>query len=340
MRLIPALITISLAGLVTSTTMAGDEVPGEEAMESLGAFVGDWQFTGTTQEGIPGIDAGMSFTTFQKVQWTVPMKELSIDWTMKAQNGTTFGSGRSRVRWDDFAEAILNTYMGTEGFTSFKGVATLIGVDGVNFDWRGHESSGTGASLNYELSYKLSGGQNWLVDFVPTCTDAENIEPARFTWSRTNDFKYAIGSFADMVGNWTMISEAEDGTTTINTMDISWGPGERALVVNHARTVDGEMVPMGMEVMFLNPEDKRVLGRLIFANGAVVISEYEMIKEDGALLINSVFSGSNPMQESFRGVQSSMLEGDTFQMQPVDMTLEGSRFEPQGMGLRIYRRVN
>ena len=100
------------------------------------------------------------------------------------------------------------------------------------------------------------------------------------------------------------------------------------------------MVPMGMEVMFLNHEDKKVLGRMIFANGAVVISEYEMIEEDGALLINSAFSGSNPMQETFRGVQSSMLEGDTFQMQPVDMTLEGSRIEPPGMGIRVYQRVN
>ena len=342
MQIIKRLVALSCVGLFSGVSIAAEDLPGPDAITEMNKFVGDWTFSGRTMEGIPGIKAGEEFKATQTVTWAVPMKELAIEWEMRTTSGMKFSSGRGRIRWDDFADAVINTYMGEEGDQSFKGVGTLIGVDGNNYDWRGHESGGVGESVNYEATYTMIEKSRWQVEFIPTCVDNDNIRTIRFTWERTNEFKEAVGELAGMIGTWTRVYQDATGATAISTLDVTWGPGERALVVNHTNTIDGNTTPKSMEVIYFDPLSKRVLSRYIGAEGTVAQGSYELGTENGLFYTICTFTGNNAMLERVVSRQRTDHDGDTLKQEFLETAVKnisdtkGTKLEEE---VRVYTRV-
>ena len=252
------------------------------------------------------------------------MEELAIEWQIFSEGGVAISSGRARMRWDDIAGAILNTYAGQDGTRSFKGVATLIGMDGGDFDWRGHESSGTGESLNYETTYALADADHWRIDFIPTCADDTVLEPLQFTWKRTNDFKRSLGEFAKVVGKWTRMYQDSAGRTVLSTLNIGWGPGERGLLLAMQDEVDGEKSFQTAEMLFHDPLTGRIRSRFIGARGSTGDGRFEFDVENGNAFALNRCSGVNDMGEDFVCLYRLQVEGDTLTRSCLEFAINGT----------------
>jgi len=300
------------------------QLPASDAMAELGAFIGDWHFQGIATSGIDGVPPGERFMARQTVRWEVPMEELAIEWQIFSEGGVAISSGRARMRWDDIAGAILNTYAGQDGTRSFKGVATLIGMDGGDFDWRGHESSGTGESLNYETTYALADADHWRIDFIPTCADDTVLEPLQFTWKRTNDFKRSLGEFAKVVGKWTRMYQDSAGRTVLSTLNIGWGPGERGLLLAMQDEVDGEKSFQTAEMLFHDPLTGRIRSRFIGARGSTGDGRFEFDVENGNAFALNRCSGVNDMGEDFVCLYRLQVEGDTLTRSCLEFAINGT----------------
>jgi hypothetical protein len=269
------------------------------------------------------------------------MKELAIEWHIHSEGGVEFSSGRSRLRWDDIAGAILNTYAGEDGDRSFKGVATLIGMNGGDFDWRGHESSGTGESLNYETTYALFDRDHWRIDFIPTCADDTVIEPMQFVWERTNEFKRSLGELAGLVGQWSRMHQDEAGRTIISTLNVAWGPGERSLLMAMRDDADGVETFQAAEMLFHDPVSKRIRSRFVGATGITGDGRFEFEHTDGMLFALNRFAGTNAMGEDFVCLYRLDLQEDTLTNQCLELAVNGepvSEAELETM-TQVYRRV-
>ena len=345
MRMLTGPLALALA--LVSVEMHGhsqaiaDELPGPEIFSELNGFVGDWHFQGVASTGIDGVMPGEPFMARQSVRWKVPMQELAIEWHIQSEGGVEFSSGRSRMRWDDIAGAILNTYAGEDGGRSFKGVATLIGSNGADFDWRGHESSGTGESLNYETTYALFGDGQWRVDFIPTCADDTVLEPMQFVWERTNEFKQSIGEFASLVGQWSRMYQDNSGRTVISTLNVGWGPGDRALLFAMQDDIDGEKTFQAAEMLFHDPVSKRIRSRFIGATGSTGDGRFEFDMVDGNVLALNRCSGVNDMGEDFVCLFSIEVEDEMLTRKCLEFAVNGSSLEKSKLEAmtEIFRRV-
>ena len=325
--LLACVLAMTVIGTARQSSANAQEMPGEEAMISLAAFIGDWQFQGVAHSGIDGVRPGELFMARQTVRWKVPMEELAIEWQIFSEGGVAISMGRARMRWDDIAGAILNTYAGEDGTKSFKGVATLIGVNGGDFDWRGHESSGTGESLNYETTYALLDTDRWQIDFIPTCADDTVLEPMQFTWERANAFKRSIGEFASVVGKWTRMYQDASGRTVLSTLNIGWGPGERALLMAMQDEVDGEKTFQAAEMLFHDPVSTRIRSRFIGARGSTGDGRFEFDRENGVPFALNRCSGVNDMGEDFVCLFRIEVDGDTLTRRCLEFAINGSPME-------------
>lgn len=331
------LSSILLAACVSSLAVA-DDLPGADAIGELAGFVGDWHFEGVALEGFEGIDGGEAFRATQTVRWVVPHKELGIEWTLVTASGHQFSSGRSRIRWDDISGAVLNTYAGVDGDQSYRGVSTLIGMKGIDFDWRGHESAGTGSSLNYETTFALSDGDHWRVDFIPTCADDSLLEPMRFVWERDNEFKKALGEYASIVGEWSRVYQDEQDRTVLRRIEIAWGPGERSLLIGSWDVIGDSKVFRGAEVIYLDPQSDMISGRMVAANGATWSGTFKETKTNNGTIFGCVFTGSSSLGEPIRGTLAFELEGSTLSHSHSIVVIAANGDEVLSESTRLYHR--
>ena len=327
--------TVLLALSISSVTIAED-LPGSDAIGKLNEFVGDWHFDGVTLDGVPGVQGGEPFRATQTVRWVVPNEELGIEWTLSTTSGQQFSAGRSRIRWDDISGAILNTYAGTDGDQAYRGVATLIGIKGIDLDWRGHESSGTGASLNYETTFAMSDGDHWRVDFIPTCADDSVLEPMRFVWERDNEFKKAIGEFAGIIGEWSRVFQDNRGRTVMGSLEIAWGPGERSILIGHWETLDEKRSFRAAEVIFMDPVSKTVQSRYVGAAGMVGTGVFRNDSTDGTFTSTCAYASTDAMGESISASIEFALEETSLKQTLVTHAANGEQVLDEEA--RVYRR--
>ena len=229
-------------------------LPGPEAMDALAPLVGEWQMAGTTHRATDDAPTGSAFTATQTARWEIPGRVLRVDWTVMDGGGATLGDGRSRIAYDEFASAIVNTYAGRDLDTTFSGSATLIDAGGGALEWRGHETRGMAASVNFEVTYLFPDASTCVVDFIPTCVDGElGPRPSRFTWERRNPFLSEIPFAERLVGVWP------NGDDSATTSRIRFGPGRRSLLVESTSSMAaGEMPATMVETLWFDPRSERI----------------------------------------------------------------------------------
>lgn len=239
-------------------------LPGVEAMETLASLVGEWEMAGTTHRDTGEAPAGSGFAARQTARWEIPGKVLRVDWTLVDAQGAILGDGRSRITYDDFASAIVNTYTGRDRETTFSGSATLIDADRGALEWRGHETRGMAASVNFEVTYLFPDASTCVVDFIPTCVDGElGPRPSRFTWRRRNPFLSTVSFAERLIGTW---SPTSGGSVESR---IGFGPGRRSLVIESTAAPGGGSAAAAMlETIWFDPGSERILYRGHAADGA------------------------------------------------------------------------
>lgn len=289
----PLLLLASSSNAASSNaTSLQDEagsIPGIEAVEALETLVGEWSMTGLTDNGIDGDATGRMFRARQSVEWIEPGRSLGVVWSVMLEDGSVITSGRGRINWDDIAGAVVNTYRGEESGRPFTGSATLIEMgDGV-FDWRGHETSGTSESVNFEVTYAFPTNDACVVDFIPTCVDGDvDLDPARFSWNRVNPFHEAVPSAPDLVGVWLLRSGGSEFMPDGSRMTIRPGRGGRSISMVVVDPTDGGDF-IGSEILWLDDRTGELGIRSIASDGWVNEGSPSMDRRDGRSALRVVW---------------------------------------------------
>ena len=292
-------------------------LPGPEAMNALASLAGRW-----TLEASEG--AGM--LARQTVEWNDTESMLLVEWSTTDGAGTTLAEGRGRITWDDIAGAVVNTYAGRDGDRRFSGSATLIGIDGDVSDWRGHETRGSGGSVNFEVTYDLRDDAVFIVDFIPTCLDGlDTLAPVRFAWSRVDPFVEALPIAEELAGDWVLTSGGHEGMPDGSTMAISRGAGGRSLVfmIREPGTPDGAVgAIMGIEQIWFDADTGILHDRFISVDGSVMTAE-PTIEHPGDG-VSPVVSSRWTMDEAGMSVTSRMwVDGDDLHVAFTDHLMNG-----------------
>lgn len=313
------------ASSLVATPIAGQDdgiaapLPGADAMAGLASLAGRWTLE---------IPDGAGMRAEQTVEWDEAESLLRVEWNTTDGTGRTLAQGRGRIGWDDIAGAVVNTYAGRDGDRRFSGSATLIAIDGAVSDWRGHETRGSGGSVNFEVTYDLRDDASFVVDFIPTCLDGlETLAPVRFAWSRVDPFVEALPNADELAGEWELVSGGRPDLPNGTTMSVSRGSGGRSLVFltkEPGRIVDGVVVPgliMGVEQIWLDPETGGLLDRYLSMGGEVMTTtpRLDVIGEDEAVVIQSLWVGAEDSTDRRNGhITWTWVVGDELHLVFID----------------------
>ncbi|MEC8321275.1 MAG: hypothetical protein VX012_07690, partial [Planctomycetota bacterium] len=338
----PLVAVLSLAVAGNAAAQDDPVLPGPAAVEAMGVLVGEWGMSGVTGGDVDA--AGRLFTARQSIDWIEPGRSLGVVWSVMREDGTKVTSGRGRINWDDIAGAVVNVYRGEEGGRPFTGSATLIAAEDGIFDWRGHETSGTSESVNFEVTYAFPSNDLMLVDFIPTCVDGEvMLEPSRFGWKRVNPFHEKMPLAPRLVGTWTL----EGGSTTEmpkgSTMIVRDGSGGRSLVFTMFEPGDAGAF-IGTELLWMDEETRELADRWIGTDGRVV---------DGKPALASFVDGRPALRVAWDpamvggsaadvGLESIvtwvMVDGDRLDVAFSGIDVDGIETEVEGMPPMTWRR--
>lgn len=272
-------------------------LPGIEAMQSLDRFIGEWSMEGVTTEGRDPTPVGVEFTATQSVWWIDPGRSLAVEWVVELEGGDEVSSGRGRIAYDEAAGAVLNIYSGRDRGRPFTGSATLVGFDGSALDWRGHETSGSGASVNFEVTYQSSDRGAWVVDFIPTCIDGGGgPQPGRFIWDRVNPFLQRLEIAPGMIGVWDGAWQDAMGRTVLSSLEITAGPGERSLRLRSTDEIDGVVRVVGDEIVWFDAASEQIRSRFLGGDGLVT---------GGVVTLESSLEGRSYLRSAWSGVDES-----------------------------------
>ena len=257
-------------------------LPGSEAMSVLTSLEGEWEMAGTTHRPSDDAPAGSSFTARQTARWEIPGRVLKVEWLVVDGDGAVIGDGRSRIEYDEIASAVVNTYAGSDRDTRFSGSATLIDASDGVLEWRGHETRGLAASVNFEVTYLFPDASTFTVDFIPTCVDGEGgPRPSRFTWTRSNSFLSAVPFVDRWMGEWSNVGDA--------TMEsrIRFGPGRRSLVIESfpSDRIDRDAASI-METIWFDPGSQRLRYRGHRDDGSWMEGEVVVDVDSDGLLVD------------------------------------------------------
>ena len=307
-----------------------DLLPGDAAMQALGRFVGEWRMEGITSEGRATIPGGQGFSAKQSVKWIDSGRSLGISWTVTMSDGTEVSMGRSRIELDEAAGAVLNVYSGREGGRPFTGSATMIAFDGMAFDWRGHETSGSGASVNYEVTYLTSTTDAWVVDFIPTCIDGTaGPVPGRFTWERVNPFTEQFSMAAELMGGWIGTYQDQEERTVVSTMEITPGPGTRSLRMQVTDEIDGVRTLVGDENIWFDAAAKTIRSRYFGADGIIVSGTMSPVDRDGRSVFRDDWSGIDEFGRPRSGVSWLAINGDRLVISFSEIIIDGAPLDAE-----------
>jgi hypothetical protein len=327
---VPALAMAAFAGLTTTAfaTPQDDAVaslPGAEAMASLDALVGRW----TLENGDGDNDGDGTFTS-QTVAWNEDRTAITVEWFTVTESGEQVAGGRGRIVYDDIAGAVLNTYAGRDGDRSFSGSATLISIDGAVSDWRGHETRGSGQSVNFEVTYDLRSAERFLVDFIPTCIDGlDALQPVRFGWDRVDEFLELVPNADDLAGDWVLREGGHPGMPNGSRMSVERGSGGMSLVFL-MREPGGDGRLLGVETLWFHPESG--LRDLYFDTvGNVMNGEVTMVIEEQPI-VNVRWRGQPVGQPPMRITSRVWVVDGELRVDFLDAALDGQRIpDPPSM---------
>ena len=320
------LVTGTLLFPASRNSAAQDDeaaIPGIEALEGLGTLVGEWSMSGLAQtdtDDDAGSDSvGRMFQARQSIQWIEPGRSLGVVWSVMVEDGTVITSGRGRINWDDIAGAVVNTYRGEEDGRPFTGSATLIAAGDGAYDWRGHETSGTSESVNFEVTYTFPNDDLCMVDFIPTCIDGDvELDPARFSWKRVNPFHEVVPFAPDLLGEWVLRSGGSEFIPDGSRMNVRSGQGGRSLsfiVLEPGR--DGDFI--AMEMLWLDDSSGDLDSRLITSDGRMGDGSPSVDRRDGRMALRVLWGGDAPGdQMTSKGEPASLISW---------MTLDQGRIE-------------
>ena len=292
-------------------------LPGADAMAGLASLAGRWTLE---------MPDGTGMRAEQTVEWDEAASLLRVEWNTTDGAGRTLAQGRGRIGWDDIAGAVVNTYAGRDGDRRFSGSATLIAIDGAVSDWRGHETRGSGGSVNFEVTYDLRDDASFVVDFIPTCLDGlETLAPVRFAWSRVDPFVEALPNADELAGEWTLVSGGHDGMPDGSTMAISRGAGGRSLVfvIREPGTPAGAAgAIMGIEQIWFDADTGSLHDRFISVDGSVMTAMPTIESSDDGEM--TVVSSQWTMAEAGMSVTSRMwVDGDDLHVAFADHRMNG-----------------
>ncbi len=306
-----------------------ETLPGVDAMIDLASLAGRWTLTGSEGDGI---------LASQIVEWNEAESMLLVEWSTTDVSGRTLAEGRGRIAWDDIAGAVVNTYAGQDGDRRFSGSATLIGIDGRVSDWRGHETRGSGGSVNFEVTYDLRDDAAFVVDFIPTCLDGlGSLAPVRFAWSRVDPFVEALPNADELVGDWVLVSGGDDHMPDGSTMAVSRGAGGRSLVfvVRHpSKNVDDPLLPgaiVGIEQIWLDEKTGRLFDRYLTMDGEIMTTtpRLDVLGETEATVVMSRWGGDEESASGRQGVTSWMwVVDDELHLALIDFEIDDQLSEP------------
>ncbi len=342
--LIAPLLLLGSSSNASSLQDAAGSIPGIEAIEALGTLVGEWSMAGLTGDGIDGDAAGRMFRARQSVEWIEPGRSLGVVWSVMLEDGSVITSGRGRINWDDIAGAVVNTYRGEESGRPFTGSATLIEMgDGV-FDWRGHETSGSSESVNFEVTYAFPTNDACVVDFIPTCVDGDvELDPARFSWNRVNHFHEAIPFAPDLVGAWVLRTGGSDFIPDGSLMTILPGRGGRSIslvVVGPAPAGDF----IGSEILWLDDSTGELGIRSIASDGGVNEGSPSIERRDGRMALRVDWRAGrragDPQErdEVYPVVSRLMLDGDRINVDFMLLQADGGYAASDSVPPQIWDR--
>ncbi len=249
---------LAMSTSAASVAMGGPQdegvpaLPGSEAMSAFEPLVGRWTLNADVTEAADAADA-RTITT-QSVVWNDDRTAITVEWSTMSDGGDVLAGGRGRIAFDEIAGAVLNTYAGRDGDRPFSGSATLIAVDGAVSDWRGHETRGSGESVNFEVTYDLRDPDRFVVDFIPTCIDGlDDLQPARFAWSRIDPFLEIVPNASALCGDWLLREGGNDGMPNGCRMSVERAAGGRSLAFLIREPGDAGAL-LGTELLWFDPE--------------------------------------------------------------------------------------
>ncbi|MBC02810.1 MAG: hypothetical protein CMJ34_05850 [Phycisphaerae bacterium] len=302
-------------------------LPGMEAVEALGTLVGEWSMSGLAGSDAENDNAGRMFQARQSVEWIEPGRSLGVVWSVMLTDGSIITSGRGRINWDDIAGAVVNTYRGEEDGRPFTGSATLIAAgDGV-FDWRGHETSGTSESVNFEVTYAFPTDDLCMVDFIPTCVDGDvELDAARFSWKRVNPLHEAMPFAPDLVGEWILRSGGSESIPDGSRLMIRSGRGDRSLsFVILDPGAEGDFI--ASEVLWLDDDTGDMGFRMITSAGEVREGSPSVARRDGRVGLLIVWGPEDDVDGRVGGPEDL----DEAPFRASWMTLDGDRMDLEFM---------
>ena len=133
-----SVLNITAAGavvaLASSAALAVDQ---DQAMQAMNGFVGHWEATGTTPEGMQLIKSGTNYTLDENYQWTDDRSALLVNWTMQSKGDIeiplSWGSGM--MRWSEADKTLIYEWSGQENGTSVHGSATCASMTKNSLRW-------------------------------------------------------------------------------------------------------------------------------------------------------------------------------------------------------------
>jgi hypothetical protein len=275
-----------VGGLSASDAMAMPQeetnarLPGAQAMAAFEPLVGRWTLDADDLDDLEGGDGSV---TTQTVTWNDDRSAIIVDWSTVTPTGDQLAGGRGRIIYDEIAGAVLNTYAGRDGDRPFSGSATLIGVEGAVSDWRGHETRGSGESVNFEVTYDLRDPDRFVVDFIPTCIDGlDDLQPVRFAWTRVDPFLEVVPNADDLGGEWVLREGGTDGMPDGCRMSVERAAGGRSLaflIREPIREPGDAGAILGTELLWFDP-DTGLHDLFLDPQGNIMKGEVTMVIEE------------------------------------------------------------
>ena len=302
---------------------ASPSLPGTEAMAAFEPLIGRWTLEAESEGGDGTI-------TEQTVVWNEDRTAISVEWSTITDTGETLAGGRGRIIYDDIAGAVLNTYAGRDGDRPFSGSATLTAIDGPVSDWRGHETRGSGRSVNFEVTYDLRDPDRFVVDFIPTCIDGlDDLQPVRFAWTRIDPFLEMVPNADDLAGDWVLREGGNDAMPNGCRMSVERAAGGRSLAfLIREPGADGAL--LGTELLWFDPESG-LHDLFLDPTGGISKGAATMVFEEQPILYVE-WRRNLPGQPSMRITTRTCVDGDDLRIDFSDVMLDGQRIpDPPSM---------
>ncbi|MDP7189723.1 MAG: hypothetical protein QGI74_07650 [Phycisphaerales bacterium] len=307
-----SVLNITAAGavvaLASSAALAVDQ---DQAMQAMNGFVGHWEATGTTPEGMQLIKSGTNYTLDENYQWTDDRSALLVNWTMQSKGDIeiplSWGSGM--MRWSEADKTLIYEWSGQENGTSVHGSATCASMTTNSLRWETEATDRLGRTTWFTVTTtfpNLHDNSSWTNEFQFTDKDWKPTgKPSTIEMHRYNAFAANAGKMSEMVGTWSRTLPGSNKET----WTCKWGPGQRSLVGNRYATRNGSTSLVGMETIAWDEESNQFRGRYWDDQGVMINWAANNITSNGkSISWVSDWWGWSPDGTPMNGTRTSSIE--------------------------------